>query len=298
MPDSQLHELRLGVFTTASIVAIANGLDLFSTHGISVDAQEVKGSGEQMEGLRDGRFDVVHTSPDNIMKSRLMGDDVFVFFVLDMGLPQLLAGRSGVADWDALAGGRIGVDDPSSGFAFVVYEMLHANGVDVDACTIESVGSSRQRLDSLLGGSIDAGLLSAAMTTQIEKAGLNVLAAAADVVPWYPGIAAATSRSVAEDRPELLTAYAASLHEAMVWLQDPANAQNAASTVAAATKTNTVEAAAVLKRESASRTKSLPTPAEAAEAIQRIADLRERYTGQRVEGTFEDRWMRALANDS
>ena len=298
MPDSNPHELRLGVFTTASIIAIADGLDLFAARGISVVVEEVTGSGEQMQGLRDHRFDVVHTSPDNIMKSRLDGDDVFVFFVLDMGLPQLLAGRSGVADWDALAGGRIGVDDPSSGFAFVVYEMLDANGVDLGACTIESVGSSRQRLDSLLDGSIDAGLLSAAMSARIEKAGLHVLARAADVVPWYPGIAAATSRAVAEEHPGLLTAYSSALHEAMTWLEDPTHAAAAAAIVADATSTTTDEATAVLRREAAARTRSLPGPDDAASAVEKIADLRERYTGQRAEGTFEDHWMRALAADS
>ncbi|MFT4617129.1 MAG: hypothetical protein ACI9DE_001394, partial [Halioglobus sp.] len=69
--EIQTQPLRLGVFTTASIVTIAEGRSLFASNGISVSVEEVAGSGAQKEGLRDGHFQVVHTSPDNIMQSRL-----------------------------------------------------------------------------------------------------------------------------------------------------------------------------------------------------------------------------------
>lgn len=299
MPDNnETSQLRLGVFTTASIVAVADGLGLFAANGISVIVEEVKGSGAQMQGLRDGHFQVVHTSPDNIIKSRLGGDDVFVFFVLDSGLPQLLVGRNGVADWDAVSGGRIGVDDPESGFAFVVYELLRANDVDLGSCKITSVGSSRQRLDALAAGEIDAGLLSAAMSGRINELSLNVLASAAETVPWYPGIAAATSRSVADAHPELLRAYASALQEAMRWVENPANADEARALVAARMALTVEEAQRILEREAGARTSSLPNAAEAAEALLKVADLRAQHTGQRTEGSFDDRWMRMLGTES
>lgn len=299
MPDNiETQQLRLGVFTTASIVAIADGLGLFAANGISVAVEEVKGSGAQMQGLRDGHFQVVHTSPDNIIKSRLSGDDVFVFFVLDSGLPQLLVGRNGVADWDAVAGGRIGVDDPESGFAFVVYELLRANGVDLGSCEITSVGSSRQRLDALAAGEIDAGLLSAAMSGRIHELGLNALASAAETVPWYPGIAAATSRSVADAHPEMLSSYASALQQAMRWAENPINADEARSLVAAGMALSAEDAQRILKREAGARTSSLPDAAEAADALAKVADLREQHTGRRVEGAFDDRWMRLLGTES
>lgn len=290
--------LRLGVFTTASIVAVADGLGLFAANGISVLTEEVKGSGAQIQGLRNGDFQVIHTSPDNIIKARLSGDDAFVFFVLDLGLPQLLVGRNGVADWNAVAGGRIGVDDPESGFAFVVYELLRANGVDLESCEIVPVGSSRQRLDALASGEIDAGLLSAAMSGRIRELGLNVLTGAAESVPWYPGIAAATSRAVAEAHPEMLSSYASALQQAMRWVESPSNADEAGALLAAGMALSPQQAQQILQREAAARTSSLPDSREAADALAKVADLRQQHTGQRSDDIFDDRWMRLLGAES
>jgi ABC-type nitrate/sulfonate/bicarbonate transport system substrate-binding protein len=295
---TQTQQLRLGVFTTASIVAIAEGRGLFASNGITLSVEEVEGSGAQMQGLRDGHFHVVHTSPDNVMKSRLGGDDVFVFFVLDSGLPQLLVGRQGLPQLHGQVGVRVGVDDPASGFAFVVYELLRENGVDPNDCEIVSVGSSRQRLDALRAGDIDVGLLSAAMSGRIQEGGMNVIANAADAVPWYPGVAAATSRAVAEGQPEVLASYSAALHGAMRWAQSPGNADAAVALVSSGMGLSHDEAAAVLLREAIARTNVLPDVAAASDAIAKVADLRELYTGVRAEGAFDDRWMSALGTGS
>jgi ABC-type nitrate/sulfonate/bicarbonate transport system substrate-binding protein len=288
------HPLRLGVFTTASVVALARGLGLFEANGIEVDVEEVKGSGAQMRGLRVGDLDLVHTSPDNVMKARLDGDDVVVVFVLDTGLPQLLVGRAGIGEWDDVRGGVVGVDDPASGFAFVVYELLGANGVSVDECEITSIGSSRQRLDALRDGTIDVGLLSAAMSGRIDESGLHVLASAADAVPWYPGVAVATSRRVIDERGDDLRGYVTALFDAAGWASDPANADAACDLVAAGMDLHADEAAAVLRREAAARTELLPDASAAADAVSKVAELRERYTGVRVDGSFDSRWMREL----
>ncbi|WP_420637839.1 ABC transporter substrate-binding protein [Candidatus Poriferisocius sp.] len=288
--------LRVGVFTTSSVLAAAEGLGLFAQNGIEVDVEEVKGSGQQMKGLREGTLHVVHTSPDNVMKARLDdGDDVFVFFVQDTGLPQLLVGRAGVDTWGKVQGGRIGVDDPKSGFAFVVYEMLKGNGVSVEGCDVVSVGTSRQRLDALIAGDIEVGLLSAAMSARISEAGLTVLAGAADAVPWYPGVAAATSRAVADSRPDDIGAYTRSLHDAMKWASDSANTEVFRAHVADYLDITSDEAARIIDREARARTSTLPDAVASAEAVAKVADMRAAHTGQTVEGAFDARWVLALA---
>ena len=284
--------LRVGAFTTSSVIAIADGLGLFADNGLRVEVEEVKGSGAQMAGLRDGSLHVVHTSPDNVMKARLDdGNDVFVFFVQDTGLPQMLVGRAGVASFDEVAGGRVGVDDPASGFAFVVYEMLKSNGIAPDDCEILSVGTSRQRLDALTAGEIEVGLLSAAMAGRIAEAGLTILARAADAVPWYPGVAAATSRAVADARPEAIGGYVRSLHDAMTWASNPANRDEFCAHVAAYMDVSTDEAAKIIDRETEARTSMLPDAAASAEAVARVGELRAAYTGLTAERAFDDTWL-------
>lgn len=287
--------VRVGVFTTSSVIAVAEGQGLFADNGLQVEVEEVKGSGAQMQGLRDGTLHVVHTSPDNVMKARIdEGDDVFVFFVQDTGLPQLLVGRSGVADFADVDGGRVGVDDPASGFAFVVYEILKSNGIDPEACEILPVGTSRQRLDALIAGEIEVGLLSAAMSGRITEAGLTILARAADAVPWYPGVAAATNRSVATARPDAIEGYVRSLHDAMVWASDPANTDELHAHVAAYMDVSTDEAAKIISREAAARTSTLPDASASASAVAKVAELRAAYTGHVVEGAFDATWVSAL----
>ncbi len=286
-----LTPVTVGTFTTSSILAVAQRGGFLERQGIDVEIVECASSRQQMEGLRDRRFDLIHTSPDNIMRERLEnGTDALVFFVLDSGLPQHLVTRCHT--WSQLAGGVIGLDDPASGFTFVVHELLRLHGIDPFAdCRLVEVGSSRRRFEALQEGTIDACLLSSTMAGRAQKLGFTSLATAGAVLPWYPGIAAATARSYAEQHQKIMTGYIAALTAALRW--STTNQPEAYAMVADAMEISTAEAEEIVESEAAARTAACITPEEATENLRRVAALRERATGQVLSDYFDPSWMAA-----
>jgi hypothetical protein len=84
----------------------------------------------------------------------------------------------------------------------------------------------------------------------------------------------------------------------MRWAQSPSNLDEAISLVALGAGLSRDEAAVVLQREAAARTRVLPDAAAASDAIAKVAELRQRYTGVKVEGAFDDAWMRAIESSA
>ncbi|MGA1053388.1 MAG: ABC transporter substrate-binding protein [Ilumatobacteraceae bacterium] len=291
--DGHVEQLHIGVFTTSSVLDIARGSGLLERSGLSVSVTEVKGSGEQLAGLADGTFDLIQTSPDNIMRARIVdGLATQVVFVLDSGLPQVLAGAPGISSVADLRGGVVGVDDPDSGFAFVVYELLAAGGLSLDDVTVSSVGSSRARLEALVDGSIGAGLLSASMVGGAVDRGVTVLARASDSFPRYPGVAVAALESTARSRAAALSAFAEALTQSLAMANDPVTRSEAVAALAAASGVSADAAAKVLDREAAARTAGPLTSAEAEMALAEVAGLRRAHTGVDPVEYFDPSFMR------
>ena len=64
--------LRVCLFSGASSlpIRIADHLGLLSAAGFATELHLTKGSKQLMEGLLDGRYDVVHAAPDNFIEWR------------------------------------------------------------------------------------------------------------------------------------------------------------------------------------------------------------------------------------
>jgi ABC-type nitrate/sulfonate/bicarbonate transport system substrate-binding protein len=272
--------LEVGVFTTASVLTIAQESGLLERAGVRVNVQEVAGSGQQLAGLRDGTFDLIQTSPDNIMRARMADAlEASVIFALDTGLPQVLAGAPGITSVAELRGATVGVDGLDSGFAFVVFDLLSAAGVDRSEVEFVSVGSSRQRLDALASGEISGGLLSASMALGAADRGLSVLARASELMPWYPGVAVAALDARARECRPAVVAFCGALHAALDLVNNPDTRGEAVEALALGSGITTERAEAVLSREGAARTAGPLSSRAAAEALAKVADLRHRYTG-------------------
>ena len=66
--------LRVCLFSGASSlpIRIADHLGLLSAAGFATELHLTKGSKQLMEGLLDGRYDVVHAAPDNFIGNSLL----------------------------------------------------------------------------------------------------------------------------------------------------------------------------------------------------------------------------------
>jgi ABC-type nitrate/sulfonate/bicarbonate transport system substrate-binding protein len=295
-PGGPPWDLQVCTFGSMAVEAVAVGGGFLERVGLKVTVHHARSSKEQMQGLREGAYHVVHTSPDNVMHERCLArSDAVAFLVLDTGLPQSFVIRNPHSDWEDLRGGVLGVDAADSGYAFVAYEMLRQRGFvrDVDY-EVLSLGSSRGRFDALLAGRIDACLLGSHQAAEAVGAGCTSLAGASAFVPWYPAVTPAVTRGFADANPDIIRRYAEALTASMRWAVDEANAAAVQELVADSLQISTAQARAVVAMEAASRTALLPSWQEAAAGLDQVAALRSSATGQEVSGYFDPAWMRQL----
>ena len=95
---------------------------------LAAELHLTRGSGELMEGLPAGRYDVVHAAPDNFIEWRDRTGEDIVAWIRGASGPLQLIGSPGLAGVGDLAGREIAVDSPDSGFVSILMKILRAGG--------------------------------------------------------------------------------------------------------------------------------------------------------------------------
>ena len=109
MPQAAPERVRLGYFSASIVAQLAQG-GPFGEHGLDVVAEPVPSSTEQFRRLRSGDYDLVLTSPDNVLNYRVnssnpLGEliDVRILAGVDLGMGLSLMS---VGDLETIAGLR------------------------------------------------------------------------------------------------------------------------------------------------------------------------------------------------
>lgn len=186
-----MDHLTLGVFSPSVLLDVARSTGRLAAVDLEVTDRPVPSSPAQFAALRDGEYDAVFTSPDNVLAYRFLpanplGEllDVEIVAGLDRGLGLCLAARPGATDVDELAGGRLGVDVPNSGFAFVAYALLEALGSAREEFEIVALGSTPKRARALHTGGCDVTVLNAGNELAAQADGCVLLADVAQLGPY------------------------------------------------------------------------------------------------------------------
>src|SRR5271163_4312000 len=153
-----------GGFNWPSFAALDKGF--FAANGLEVTLQPTPNSVAQMTGLATGAFDVAMTAVDNIVAyvegrgEAPIGPqpDFFAFMGSDNGFLSLVA-HPEIKRIDDLRGKTLSVDARTTGYAFVLLDMLRRGGLAES--DYQKVGGMVQRWDALRDGKQDATLLSA-----------------------------------------------------------------------------------------------------------------------------------------
>jgi ABC-type nitrate/sulfonate/bicarbonate transport system substrate-binding protein len=231
-PPGPLSKITLNVFpggfNWVSFVAQTKGF--FKNKGLEVALQSTSNSVAQMTGLSEGNFQIAMTAVDNIVAyvdgqgEAPIGPqpEFFAFMGSDSGFLSLVAGP-GVKCLRDLRGKTLSVDAKTTGYAFVLFEMLRRAGLVDGDYNVVKVGGMVQRWNALRAGNQDATLLSAPFDILAEEQGFNRIARATDVIGPYQGNVAAARRSWAaahrDDVIGFIRAYAAAID----WLYEAAN---------------------------------------------------------------------------
>jgi ABC-type nitrate/sulfonate/bicarbonate transport system substrate-binding protein len=189
---------------------------------------------ELAKNLHAGRYDLALTSVDNVVaydegqgEADLGGPADFVaIFGVDNGLLSVMAVPE-VKSFAELKRKTLSVDAMTTGFAFVLREVLARNGVAESDVQIVRVGGGAQRLEALLKKEQAATLLNTPLDLVAEARGFSRLARTRDQLGAYQGIVGTMRRDTANRQRLRVEAFIRGFHTSVAWLADPANKDEA-----------------------------------------------------------------------
>ncbi len=238
MEADDLPVVTVNVFPGGFNWAVYVGKDkgFFAEAGIAVRVQGTPNSVAQMTDFSLGKFEIAMTAIDNIVAyvegqgEAPIGPQADFMAVMgsDSGFLSLVAAPS-VKKIEDLAGQVLSVDAMTTGYAFVLYEIMRRFGLDKDNGDYEVVraGGMVQRLEALREGKHAATLLSAPYNLIAKNAGFIELAKATDVIGPYQGNVAAVRRPWAAQNREKISAYVRAYRRSIAWLYQRENRDEA-----------------------------------------------------------------------
>ena len=195
MREVQLH---VGTFTRSILIHLARSAGALRRAGLDVHETSVTSSPAQFQSLEFGEFDLVFTSPDNVLAYRFLSQNplgrtlpVTILGAIDRGLGLCLCLGPLITSVDEVRGHVVGVDVPQSGFAFVAYELLERAGLAPGDYRVEALGSTPRRASALIAGDCAATVLNAGNELRAQGAGCTVVSAASDIGPYLGTVIAA-----------------------------------------------------------------------------------------------------------
>jgi ABC-type nitrate/sulfonate/bicarbonate transport system substrate-binding protein len=226
------RELSLIVFPGGFNLPIwaAQRQGFFEDNGVRVALTDTPSSTFQMQGLAGGRFDIAMTAFDNVVAYQEgQGEietapdaDLFAFMGSDNGFLSVVGGRD-IKSFADLKGKKLSVDALTTGYAFVLRELLARNGISESDVIFERAGGALTRFQELLKGTHAATVLVTPFDLMAMAKGHARLALAQQQLGAYQGVVAASRRPWARENEAALVAFVRAYHSAVGFLLDPAN---------------------------------------------------------------------------
>jgi ABC-type nitrate/sulfonate/bicarbonate transport system substrate-binding protein len=213
---------------------IARDKGLFARNGVDIQVTDTPNSQFQMVGLIDGKFDLAMTAIDNIVAYRegqgaapVDGSDLVAVMGGDQGFLRLVSVPE-VRSIAALKGRTLSVDALTTGYAFVLLEIMARNGLELGRdYQTERAGGGMERYNALLEKKHAATLLISPLDVLAVERGFNRLADASQALGRYQGLVAGVRRSWAAKNPGVVSGYIRAYAEAVEWSFDPRNRDEA-----------------------------------------------------------------------
>jgi len=230
--------LRVNVFPGGFNWPIFAGIETgaFAQEGISIELQATTGSMAQMTGLAAADFEIAMTAFDNVV-AYVEGQgeapigaqpEFFAFLGSDDSFLRLVAQPDITCAAD-LRGRSVSVDAATTGYAFVLFDMLESAGLKGGDYAIARVGGMSQRFADLCRGNSAATLLSAPYDLLAERTGLRVLQ---HLEGPYQGNVGAARRGWAQGNPNSVVAFIRGYRAAIRWLYASSNRADACDILA------------------------------------------------------------------
>lgn len=129
-PTPALSSLNYGAFTQTATYSIANQVGFFTANGLNVTYLQIPNSPAGYASLLNGQYDIITATIDNTVNFRFNSQKaITVLGQLDQGPDLVIASVKGITSVNDLKGKSIMVDNPTSGYAYLLRKMLSLYGL-------------------------------------------------------------------------------------------------------------------------------------------------------------------------
>lgn len=215
-------------------IFVAQQQGFFAAEGIAINVTPTPDSKYQMVNFIDGKFDIAMTAMDNVVAyaegqgaaPTQSEPDIIAFMGSDNGFLRLVAVPEvkTIAD---LKGRQVGVDALTTGYAFVLREMIQRGGLDPAEFDYVQAGGVMKRFGALMEKSFAATLLISPFEAAAQRQGFNILANGSEALGAYQGVVGAVRRDWAANNGDKLVSYIKAYQAGLNWLYNPANKDEA-----------------------------------------------------------------------
>jgi ABC-type nitrate/sulfonate/bicarbonate transport system substrate-binding protein len=202
----------------------------FAQNGLEVKLTPTPSSAFQLSNLIDGKFDIGHTAIDNVV-AYMEGQgeakvetkpDLVVFMGGDNGFLSLVT-QPEIKSYNDLKGKTVSVDAMTTGYAFVLFDLLKRNGLTPADYKVERAGGVLGRWQALQEQKHAGTMLISPFDILAKDKGFNVLQYAIDLYGSYQGLVGATRREWAEKNPKKVESYVRGYLAGLAYLYAPIN---------------------------------------------------------------------------
>ncbi len=221
-------EVRMIGFGGANnlVMWIAMDKGLFAKEGLKVSLDRTPGSREQMREIMEGKYHFATTAFDNIIaytegqgRDDLPGFDVVSIMGAHNGFNSVVVAPD-IKTYADIRGKALAVDSPKSGYATMMYEIIHRKTGMVQGKDYEilQVGGTGARVKALKEGKAVIAATSSPDDQQLKAAGFRILGDAAIEIGSYQGSTYAVRRSWAKANEATVLALVRATVASTEWL--------------------------------------------------------------------------------
>jgi len=230
-PSAPLMTLRVLVFDGGWNLPLwaAQRNGSFEAEGLAVQLIYPPSSGFLVASVLDGKSDIAFAAIDNVIayqegqgEAKVADNpDLFAFMGGDGGFISIVAAPT-ITSVKELKGRTVSVDAMTTGFAFVIRELVTRSGLAEADVTFVRAGGTANRYRDLVAGKHDATLLRTPFELLAEARGYHTIAAA-ETLGAYQGTVGLARRSWAREHEAVLVGFLRAYKAATDWLYDRAN---------------------------------------------------------------------------
>jgi ABC-type nitrate/sulfonate/bicarbonate transport system substrate-binding protein len=220
---------------------VAEHKEMYAAHGVTIDGVDTQTATAATQLLVTGEADIGRGLPPAIQSVANSNGGVKLVSVADLLVrpPFIMNAAKDIDSWDELKGKKIGVSSPTDSTAVVTKEAVTALGFQDDDVELVSSGGTGARYAAMEGGAIDASLLLPPVNFTAEEGGFSRVGYLPEIMgkDWqFAFTSVIVNPAWAEKNREALVAFLAGRNDALKWLADPANRDEAVGILATETK--------------------------------------------------------------